>query len=738
MRRIVILLAIALPLHADLIAPVKVIRDKWGVPHIYAQNQHDLFYAQGYVQASDRLYQMEIWKRAGQGRLAEILGAPFAGRDAAARKLRYRGSMKEEFESYAPDAQSILEAFTEGINAYIDSRRGNLPVEFKLAGFEPDHWKPEDCVQRMAAYGLMSNATSELRIARLVGALGAEKTTALVAPEPFTKLDPAATIDYASIDPDMLHDFTGSDIRIEVPPPGSNNWVVSGSKTTTGRPILANDPHRTLSIPSLRYVVHLVAPGWNVIGATEPALPGVAIGHNEDIAWGITVFSADQQDLYVETLRGTQYKTAKGWRPLRVTSEPINVKGAKPVVTRIEFTDHGPLVWRKGDRGVSLQWVGSRPGTAGYLADLSVDRAHNWNEFRRALARWKVPGENIVYADRAGHIGEQSAALAPRRTWNGLLPVDGSSGKYEWNGFVPIDELPHSLDPERGFIATANNLTLASNDPRHIGHEWASTFRVDRITEVLDSSPKVALSDMSALQNDVTSLAAREALRLLRSSGVDSDAAKLLLSWNGVITSDSSAAPLYENWIRELRSEFARRVTSETLATIAEPVIGTDGTLAGIARMNDSERRDIMNSTLTTAFSATRKLLGDDSTKWRWGTIHVARFRHGLDRRAKNAADLDPTPVERPGDGDTVNATPWRAPFEQVHGATFRELIDLSSWDNSLAINSPGQSGNPSSAHYADLLPIWARGEYFPLSYSAQSVEANSEETFTLQPSLQK
>jgi len=387
MRNLLVLLCVALPLQAGLRAPVTVIRDKWGVPHIYAKNQHDLFYAQGFVQAQDRMYQMEIWKRAGQGRLAEIFGPSFVGRDIAARKLRYRGPMKAEYESYAPDALSILEAFTEGINAFIDSHRINPPAEFAVAGFKPEHWKPEDCVQRLAAYGLMSNATMELRIARLVAELGAVKTTGIVAPRPFAKVDPVPSIDYASLDPEMLRDFIGSDIRIEVPPPGSNNWVVSGSMTTTGKPFLANDPHRTLSIPSLRYVVHLVAPGWNVIGATEPALPGVAIGHNEEIAWGITVFGADQQDLYVETLRDGQYKTENGWRPLRVVHETINVKGAASVDVSLEFTRHGPVIWKKGDRGVALRWVGSEPGTAGYLGSLAVDRAPRLDRVPARVAR---------------------------------------------------------------------------------------------------------------------------------------------------------------------------------------------------------------------------------------------------------------------------------------------------------------------------------------------------------------
>lgn len=739
MRRFLFLILMAMPLSAQplhlagLEQPVTVVRDKWGVPHIYARTQHDLFFAQGFVQATDRLYQMEMWKRAGQGRLAEILGPDFVGRDLVARKLRYRGSMKEEYASYAPDAESILRAFTDGINAYIDSRQGDLSLEFRLAGFAPEHWRPEDCVQRMAAYALMSNAAAELRNAKLLATLGAKKATELIGPEPKVMLDPSPSVDYARLDDAMLRDFIGSDFRIEVPPSGSNNWVVSGAKTTSGKPLLANDPHRTLSLPSLRYIVHLVAPGWNVIGAVEPALPGVAIGHNESIAWGLTVFAADQQDLYVETLRNGKYKTPGGWKPLRVEHDSIRVKGGASVEVTYEFTRHGPLIWKDDHRGVALRWVGEEPGTAGYLGSLSVDRARDWSGFRNAMRRWKVPGENMVYADRDGHIGEQSAALTPRRSWTGLLPVDGS-GNWEWRGFYSIDELPHSFDPETHFIATANHRMVALDEKRPIGYEWASPVRIERIREVLGTASRLEMSDMVALQNDVTSLTAREAIRLLRETHADDEAARMITSWDGIVNLDSAPAALYELWMRRLRPAWVQRVVPHEIEGIALQVVGPYQTLAAIARMSDQERRLILTTTLNDAFADARTRLGNDPADWRWGTLHAARFRHGLDRRG-DASRLDPPPVPRPGDGDTVNATAMRPPsFDQMHGATFREILDVSDWDLSLAINAPGQSGDPSSPHDQDLLSLWSRGEYFPLLYSRSRVDADAETTITLSP----
>jgi penicillin G amidase len=291
---------------------VRVQRDRWGVAHIYAENQHDLFFAQGFVVAQDRLFQMELWKRSGQGRLAEVLGPSAVQRDIHARLLRYRGDMDAEYKSYAPDTKEILEAFTSGINAYIEEIQkpggSGLPLEFRLAGFKPEPWQPVDCLNRMAAYSMTGNGASELHNAQLVALLGPEKAAELLELDPPVKLDPAPGIDFSGLSPALLENLIGSDVPLhfpETPPQGSNNWTVSGALTASGKPLLANDPHRVIAQPSLRYIVHLVAPGWNVIGAGEPGLPGVAAGHNEKIAWGFTIFGLDQQDLYLARLKPT-------------------------------------------------------------------------------------------------------------------------------------------------------------------------------------------------------------------------------------------------------------------------------------------------------------------------------------------------------------------------------------------------------------------------------------------------
>ena len=556
---------------------VRVQRDTWGVAHIYADDQHDLFFAQGFVAAQDRLFQMELWKRAGQGRLAELLGPSAVKRDMAARLLRYRGDMAAEYASYAPDTLEILQAFTAGINAHIAALRApggrGLSVEFRMAGFDPEPWKPEDCLNRLAAYSMMGNASSELLHAQLLELVGAAKATELLNLDPPVPLDPAPGTDFSGLSPALLANVVSSDVRTPFPATPSlresNNWTVSGTLTATGRPLLAGDPHRVIAQPSLRYIVHLVAPGWNVIGAGEPALPGVALGHNEHIAWAFTIFGLDQEDLYLETLNPAnpkQYRTAQGWSPMLERRELIRVRGGSDVTAILHFTGHGPVLWEDGKRALALRWVGAEPGTAGYLGSLSVDRAQNWREFELAMARWKVPSENIVYADREGNIGEHSTGLAPlRKNFNGLLPLP-ANGRYEWTGFVPNAELPHSFNPAEGFIASANQKMIPDGYPYAVGFEWAAPTRFERIHEALQTAShtghKLTLADMEALQTDVVSLLARDLQLLLRkalalgspeASKPVADAAGLLLQWDCAVRADSSAAALYEFWALELR-----------------------------------------------------------------------------------------------------------------------------------------------------------------------------------------
>jgi penicillin G amidase len=785
--------------------PVDVLRDRWGVPHIYAQNQHDLFFAQGFVAAQDRLFQMELWKRAGQGRLAEILGPSALARDVNARLLRYGGDVKSEYESYSPDTEAILTAFTDGINAYIATLTApggaGLPIEFQLAGFVPDSWHPEDCLNRMAAFSMTGNAFSELEHAQAVALMGADKASALFDFDPPVALDPAPGADFSGLAPSLLQNLIGSDQRIPFParaPEGSNNWTISGALTYSGKPLLANDPHRVIGLPSLRYMVHLVAPGWNVAGAGEPGLPGVALGHNEHIAWGFTIFGLDQQDLYLEELNPAdplQYKTEKGWQGMVVRHEKFGVK--KPTsaadmrndIVRdpndpssldvaLKFTRHGPVLWDDGKRALALRWVGSEPGTAGYLASLAIDRAQNWEQFESAVARWKVPSENLVYADTAGNIGEHSAGLAPIRKWTGLLPVPGAGGR-EWTGFVPVAELPHSFNPKEGFIATANHKMIPDGYPYNVGFEWAPPYRITRIRAVFEDAKRnhhqLTLPDLAFMQNDITSLPATEFQQLLRTTPLNDDPSlRAFFNWDCELERKSSEAALFEVWFEQVRKALAERFSRQhpglqealraqfedlspsailrILRSVHPASVHNPDRSAGVSPAQKPAqsaataldelfgddplraRNELLSGTLQSAREELAKQLGPDPQPWQWGKLHVVNFRHALDQQpgAKDLLDLGPLP--RPGDEYTVNATGMGDSWEQISGASYRQILDLNTWDRSWVINTPGQSGQPGSPHYSDLMTLWDVGRYFPLLYSRKAVEGETTDRLTLEP----
>jgi penicillin amidase len=744
---------------AGLSKPVEVIRDSWGVAHIYAQTQEDLFFAQGFVAAQDRLWQMEIWRRTAEGRLAEVLGPSALDRDKFARLMRYRGDMKAEWKSYAPDAKPIIESFVRGVNAFIDTSRDRLPIEFQLTGIRPEPWTPEVCLARMAGYVMTRNASSEVLRAQLVRLLGTEKTGELVETDPFKKLEVPAGLDLNGIDGKILAGANAASGAVsfgagQQSSEGSNDWVVGGALTNTGKPILANDPHRSIGLPSLRYLVHLVGPGWNVIGAGEPTLPGVAAGHNERVGFGFTIVGIDQQDLYVEETNPadpTQYRYKNKWEQMKIEHESIEVKGKPaPVDVALRFTRHGPVIYENAalHRAYALRWVGSERGSAGYLASLSLDRAKNWQEFLKALERWRVPSENLVYADVDGNIGWQAAGSAPiRQGWSGLLPVSGNTGRYEWNGWLPLSELPRAYNPAKGFIATANHKIIPEGYKHEINFEWSAPFRFHRIEEVLQKGGKFTIEDFERLQHDETSLPAQELVPLLlRALLIDSrvnmrDAYELFKEWDCVLARDSAAAALYEVWLQKLETNFANHIVpaeakglvgaASLLRTMLRTFKNPDNKTLGA---NPQVKASLlMSESLNEAISDLKSRLGPDIKKWRWGDLHIAEFKHPLSTDDARRAVLDLKSVPRGGDANTVNAT-GGARFIQRSGASFREILDLSDWDKSVAINVPGQSAQPESPHYGDLLPLWAEGKYFPLLFSRDSIEKNAAERLLLEP----
>jgi penicillin amidase len=735
--------------------PVEVLRDKWGIPHIYAQTMNDLFFAQGFVAAQDRLWQMEMWRRVGEGRLAEILGSSAIERDKFARLIRYRGDMDVEWKSYAPDARTITESFVSGINAFIDKNLDQLPSEFQLTGIQPEPWTPETCITRMAGFIMTRNANNEVVRAKLISLLGKEKVSDLLEIDLFHDLTSVHGLAFDGIDNSFLNMANAANAPISFQlNEGSNNWVVGGALTSSGMPIIANDPHRQLTVPSLYYMVHLICPGWNVIGAGEPALPGVAIGHNEQIGFGYTVARLDQQDIYIEEINpenSRQYYYQGKWEDMECAWETIRVKGlVEPVEIELHFTRHGPIIHEdtEGHRAYVLRWVGSEPGAAGYLASLSINRATNWQEFLSALERWKVPSENFVYADVCGNIGWHVTGLVPIRTgWSGLLPVSGSSGNYEWNEFLSFANLPQSYNPPSEFIATANNNIIPEGYKHGIGFEWAQPFRIQRIDEVLRSRKGWTVEDFKRLQCDELSLPARELIPLLKSVKVNDAsicrAIELLLEWDMILSHDSTAAALYELWVTRLISNVFRPLVQDDvwlllrshlpLTRLIKCLKELDGS---VPELNDEKRRDqILIKSLEEAIYYLHDRLGDDISKWQWGNLHVAEFKHSLSTNELKELYYNLPAVARGGDAYCVNATSGEN-LLQTHGASFRQILDLSEWDNSVVINVPGQSGQPGSPHYSDLLPFWATGKYIPLLFSKEKIERNASQRLILEPTF--
>jgi penicillin amidase len=736
--------------------PVEVLRDRWGVPHIYARSQDDLFFAQGFVVAQDRLFQIDLWRRVGVGETAAVLGRDGLEGDRFARLLRYRGDPEGEWASYSSDTRRIAAAFTRGINAAIDHTGDRLPVEFQVLGARPARWRPEDCLARMSAVIMTHNFSSELSRAELVAAVGAERARRIAPTDPPRPYAPAPGLDLAGLDRSVLAGYnraTGP-LPFRLGGDGSNNWVIDGSRSASGKPLLANDPHRTIALPSLRYLVHLHAPGWDVIGAGEPGIPGVAVGHNERIAWGFTIAGLDQADVYVEETRPddpTQYRVGDHWERMTVVREKVAVKGEKdPANVELRFTRHGPVLHQDEPRrrAYALKWVGSEPGSAAYLGSLAVDRAGSWPEFLRALGSWNAPGENMIYADVDGNIGWVAAGLMPvRKGWDGLLPVPGAAGAYEWQGFLPVKELPQTFNPAGHFIATANHNILPPGYPHEIGYEFATPYRFERIRQRLEVKAKLDRDDCVSIQQDSTSLPGQALARLARRLSTDDAALRpyldLMARWDGVLSPDAPTGPLYAVWQDDLLTEFYRPYVPKQLLGFVAGKGGVPGMLAALENPDRTwfgeqpavQRDRLLLETLATAVGKVKALLGDDPGRWSWGKVHVAPFRHPLSGLgAAYAKAFDLAPVPRPGDGYTPNAVSYNARFEQVSGASYRQVFDLADWDRALATSTPGQSGQPGSPHYADLLPLWAEGTYFPLAFSRGKVEEVARERLVLKP----
>lgn len=775
---------------AGLKQPVEIIKDKWGISHIYAETEYDLFFAQGYSAARDRLFQFEIWRAQATGTTAEILGPRAIERDRGHRLFKFRGDMAQELRHYHPRGDLIIPAYVDGVNAYIAEALedpAELPLPFHLLGIRPKPWTPEVVISRHQ--GLLGNIGRELATGRAVCELGAEavRDVAYFHPrEPDLTLDEVVDCE-SLLENDVLGvyrafrqsiDFRPEDIvqvaqrsdpesygrlaaslerdqrqlrENEREDIGSNNWVVSGSLTQDGYPFMVNDPHRAQSVPSLRYWVHLVGPGWNVIGGGEPEIPGVSIGHNEYGAWGLTVFRTDGEDLYVYQTNPdnpNQYWYDGRWEDMRILTETIPVKGQDAVTVELKYTRHGPVTFEDGERDLAYAVRGAwlEVGGAPYLASLRMDQARSWEEFREACSYSNIPGENMIWADREGNIGWQAVGIAPiRRNFSGMVPVAGD-GRYEWDGYLPIKAKPGEFNPARGYIETSNSNYTPPDYPymEAIGYQWTDPFRWARGSEVLGSGRKFSMMDMVRLQHDYLSVPARTLLPLLEglsASGKTEAARRRLLAWDHVLAPDSVEAGIYVAFERQFL---------DNMRALKIPEAGRNNVRLGMKRAIDfilapdgdfgadpmAGRDAFLLRALEEGIAALTEKLGPDMDDWVYGQ---ADYKHALithplspavDDETRQRLDVGPAP--RGGNSYTLNNT--SGSDNQVSGASFRIFVDLREWDNTLGMNTPGQVGDPDSPLYDNLFELWARDKVFPAFFSRKKIESVAFERLELRP----
>ena len=768
-------------------AKTEIILDKWGVPHIYASTPRDAFFAQGWNAARERLWQMDLWRRTGLGELAAALGGSYADQDRAIRLFVYRGDVEREWTAYGQDVKRDTEGFVAGINAYVAASRSDpslLPQEFKLAGYQPAFWKADDLI-RIRSHGMQTAALQQLARAQLMckGGLAAAEFIPRISP-PWNPMVPEG-LDFCSIPPNVLdtyelaqkpvvvskqtlqgstRDASGPRELADTRLPrlignslGSNNWVIGPSRTTTGRPILANDPHRLYGIPAIRYIAHLVAPGLNVIGAGEPSLPGIVVGHNEHVAFGFTVFWITQEDLYVYDTNpdnANEYRYQNHWEPMRVVHETVAVRGAADRAIELKFTRHGPVMLEDPEHhrayAVRATWLDA--GGTPYFGAMKYLRVQTVAEFTSALKHWGGGGENQIAADTSGKIGWFPAGMTPvRPNSDGLLPLPGD-GRYEWNGYLDRDLLPSEIDPARGYIATANQMNIPKDYPyqlRRLGFFWYDDYRFRRISDVIAASSKHSIEDSEKLQNDYLSLPGQRLIAVLsRIQTVDPelrDLIRWLAAWNGRVTVDSPQAALYEVWSsRHLPAAVVAQVVPSMPESLRATIPGDTSEIVDLVEHPDQRlgpnpgktRDEIMLATLKAALAETKQRLGQNRSTWQWGRLASIQFEHPFAALAtqpeRERMNVGPAPKD--GDRTVVAVARYNKEFQVDAGASIRLVMDVGQWDNSGAMNTPGQSGNPSSPHYRDLFPLWLKGKYFPLAYSRSAVDKVTERKITLVP----
>ena len=761
---------------AELHEPVEIVTDRYGVPHIYAHNEDDLYLAQGYVHAQYRLWQMELNRRVGSGRLSEIFGELTIEADRFARRLGMHRAAEAGWRALSPHSTRILNAYTRGVNAFISSHRNNLPIEFTLLRVNPAPWQPTDTIQwsKMMGWNLGGNWETEIVRARLVAKLGPEQAAKLeTGYDPTHPLIIPPGVAYSGANLDMLEQYAAlkqlSGFGLLG---GSNNWVVDGTMTTTGAPILCNDPHLGQAAPSIWFECHLIAGDHDVVGASFPGAPGIVIGHNRHVAWGVTNAVSDVEDLYIEKFNPenpNQYEFMGHWEEAQVYREEIAVKGRQePIIEEVRVTRHGPILTTiKGSTDaqnggqptelpLALRWTGlEQHGIVDAIEQMALST--NIDEFRSALRSWDVPAQNFVFADTQGNIGYLMAGAIPTRAQGqALLPSPGWTGEYEWTGLIPFEELPQVTNPPQHFIVTANNRVIDDTYPHYITHEWLNGYRAQRIRNLLTSKTKLSLSDMAAIQADYYSLPAEaivpHMLSVAPRTQLAVQAQEILRTWNHVLTPNSAGAALYTTFLRKLEHIiFATFLGDDD--EVLKGYLGVGTTFLAISNGYTSRSKPLIirllqerddswfansvmpngprtwSSALLSAFEATldelQGKLGDNPTLWHYGQIHKMTYAHPLGRVKPLDKIFNRGPYPVGGDIDTVNmgsVSPVE-PEAVMTVPSFREIVNLADLAASLSIHAPGQSGHPGSKHYDDFIKRWLNVEHHPMLFDHEMID---------------
>ncbi|MDQ2904307.1 MAG: penicillin acylase family protein [Chloroflexota bacterium] len=780
---------------AGLHEEVDVITDRYGVPHIYARNEDDLFFAQGYIHAQERLWQMDFNRRVGSGRLSEIFGEIAIEADRFSRRLGMHRASAAEADRLSEHNKRALDAYALGVNRFIEG--GKLPIEFTILRFKPDPWRSADSIQwaKMMGWNLCGNWETEVIRARIIARIGPERAARLESGyDPKHPLIVPPGVAYQGVNLGLLEQYEELKLLSGFGMLGaSNNWVVDGSMTVTGSPILCNDPHLGQAAPSIWYECHLVAGDIDVIGASFPGSPGVVIGHNQNIAWGVTNAVSDVEDLYIEKFNPQnplQYEYQGAWEEAQVVREEIKVKGAKqPVIEEVRITRHGPILTHiprasvphvvGGSNGaheeqpqpeelpLALRWTGLEQCNI-LSAVQKMNRATNSEEFREALRDWDVPPQNVVYADKSGNIGYVMAGAIPvRARGQALLPVPGWTGEYEWTGLIPFEELPQTYNPEQHFIVTANNRVVTDDYPYYITHEWLNGYRAQRIRDLLTSKPRLALSDMAAIQSDQYSLPAEEivprVIQLQPETPIAVAALEVLRAWNYVLAPESAGAAIYATFLHKLeRIVFSAMLGDDE--TLVYNYLGMGSTILALQNGYASRTRPLLIRLLTerndawfadsaipngprswdaaiaSAFHAAvtdlHEKLGLDVARWHYGDIHRMTYNHPLGAVKPLDRIFNRGPYGVGGDIDTVNmgATLPRQPETVVTVPSFRQIVNLADLNASLSGHAPGQSGHPASKHYDDFIKRWLKVEHHPMLCEREAIEQNADGTLHMLP----